>query len=569
MGAELLDPEFLIGASLADDRFKIVARIGTGSMAIVYRAFDHRLETDVVIKVPKKHKLQDAGLRERFRRESRLLVQLQHPHIVNILDVGVHNNVPFVVMQYLSGGCLREKMEGRDGQSTALAVDSIRSWLLEIAKALDFAHQRKVVHRDVKPANILFDEAGNAFLADFGLTKIMHGEPGENAADETAAGFVVGTPNFVAPEIVLGENYDGRADQYSLGITVYHTLIGAPPMLGKTPSATMVNQTRRVLPLISAVRQEVPAATAQALARAISKKPEERFATCVEFAEAAIAGLSSTQATARPPKETHRPPKQPTDSSVKLQADSSVKLRSDSSVKLRSDANVKLSTDSSVKSPADASVKLSTDSNVKSQADSNVKLSTDSNVKSQADSNVKLSTDSNVKSQADSNVKSQADSTSVKRRRPVLPVRLSNSSRKLKNTRRVSYAMSAGIINCPQCRKQLRLRAEDAGRSGRCVKCATRLQIGADLMTLTELLSRGDGQTGSADSSAIVLDDDLIIGEKVFGVRLSRNAMIGLGIALAVIVVTAAVVFLQQMMEPAREKQEQELRHRYQNREGG
>jgi len=88
-------------------------------------------------------------------------------------------------------------------------------------------------------------------------------------------------------------------------------------------------------------------------------------------------------------------------------------------------------------------------------------------------------------------------------------------------------------------------------------------------MTLTELLSRGDGQTGSADSSAIVLDDDLIIGEKVFGVRLSRNAMIGLGIALAVIVVTAAVVFLQQMMEPAREKQEQELRHRYQNREGG
>ena len=537
MGAELLDPEFLIGASLADDRFKIVARIGTGSMAIVYRAFDHRLETDVVIKVPKKHKLQDAGLRERFRRESRLLVQLQHPHIVNILDVGVHNNVPFVVMQYLSGGCLREKMEGRDGQSTALAVDSIRSWLLEIAKALDFAHQRKVVHRDVKPANILFDEAGNAFLADFGLTKIMHGEPGENAADETAAGFVVGTPNFVAPEIVLGENYDGRADQYSLGITVYHTLIGAPPMLGKTPSATMVNQTRRVLPLISAVRQEVPAATAQALARAISKKPEERFATCVEFAEAAIAGLSSAKATVRPPKETHRPPKQPTDSSVKLQADSSVKLRSDSSVKLRSDANVKLSTDSSVKSPADASVKLSTDSNVKSQADSNVK--------------------------------SQADSTSVKRRRPVLPVRLSNSSRKLKNTRRVSYAMSAGIINCPQCRKQLRLRAEDAGRSGRCVKCATRLQIGADLMTLTELLSRGDGQTGSADSSAIVLDDDLIIGEKVFGVRLSRNAMIGLGIALAVIVVTAAVVFLQQMMEPAREKQEQELRHRYQNREGG
>ena len=482
MGAGLLDPEFLIGASLADDRFKIVARVGAGSMAIVYRAFDHRLETEVVIKVPKKHKLQDAGLRERFRRESRLLVQLQHPHIVSILDVGLHSNVPFVVMQYLSGGCLLDRMQARNGQPAALAVDSIRSWLLEIAKALDFAHQRQVVHRDVKPANILFDETGNAFLSDFGLTKIMYGEPDENAADETAAGFVVGTPNFVAPEIVLGADYDGRADQYSLGITVYNTLIGAPPMLGKTPSATMVNQTRRVLPLISDVRKAVPVATAQALAKAISKKPEERFATCVEFAEAAIAGLSGSQAIVTPPQETMSRPKRP----------------------------------------------------------------------------------------ADSSVKSQADSTSVKRKRPVPSERIPSSSGTLINTGRVSKARSVGIIDCPQCRKELRLRSEHAGRSGRCIQCRTRLRIAANLMTLTVLPEPGVGPSGSSNSSAGNSADDLIIGEKVFGVKLSRKAIIGLGIALLVIVVISAVIFLLRLTKPDLEKRERELQlQRYQNREGG
>ena len=482
MAAGLLDPEFLIGASLADDRFKIVARIGAGSMAIVYRAFDHRLETEVVIKVPKKHKLQEAGLRERFRRESRLLVQLQHPHIVSILDVGLHSNVPFVVMQYLSGGCLSDKMQARNGQPAALAVDSIRSWLLEIAKALDFAHQRQVVHRDVKPANILFDETGNAFLSDFGLTKIMYGDPDENAADETAAGFVVGTPNFVAPEIVLGADYDGRADQYSLGITVYNTLIGTPPMLGKTPSATMVNQTRRVLPLLSDVRKAVPLATAQAVAKAISKKPLDRFATCVDFAEAALAGLSDSPEIAPRPQESVLRPKRP----------------------------------------------------------------------------------------ADSSVKSQADSTSVQRKRPVRPVcaeRIPGSSGTLINTGRVSRAKSAGIIDCPQCRNELRLSSEHAGRSGRCIQCATRLRIGADLKTLTVLPEPSAAAAGSSNSSSANSGDDLIIGEKVFGLKLSRKAMLGLAIALLVIVVTAAVLFVLQLTKPDLEKQKQEQLQRYQNRE--
>jgi len=263
-------------------------------MAVVYRAFDHRLETDVVVKVPKKQKRDDPELRERFRRESRLLVQLQHPHIVRVLDIGLHSNVPYVVMQYLSGGCLLDKMISRNGQPCAVKIQTLREWVQPVAKALDYAHQQQIVHRDVKPANILFDRVGNAFLGDFGLTKIMHGDPSENAADETAAGFVVGTPNFVAPEIVLGKDYDGRADQYSFALTIYNAIIGQPPMLGRSPSATMVNHTRRVLPLLNAVRKSVPESVAIAVAKAIEKNPAGRFATCNEFADAVIAGLNET-----------------------------------------------------------------------------------------------------------------------------------------------------------------------------------------------------------------------------------------------------------------------------------
>lgn len=296
MAASVLDPGHLIGACLADNRFRIVARVGAGSMAIVYRAFDYRLETEVVVKVPRKEKLQDPDLRERFRRESRLLVQLQHPHIVGILDVGLHQEIPYVVMPYLSGGTLLDRMQSSDKASKGVPVDSIRHWLPEVAKALDFAHGRMVVHRDVKPANILFDEAGNAFLSDFGLTKIMYGEPSPDAPDETAAGYVVGTPNFVAPEVVLGKGCDGRSDQYSLGLTVYQMLIGMSPMMGKTPGATLVNQTRRLLPLVSEIRKSVPQPAALAIARAISKSPDDRFRSCGEFAEAVVQGLRTVPA---------------------------------------------------------------------------------------------------------------------------------------------------------------------------------------------------------------------------------------------------------------------------------
>lgn len=484
MTAGSTQPDQLIGVSLAENRFRVMARIGAGSMALVYRAFDHRLETEVVIKVPRKEKLLDPSLKERFRRESRLLVQLQHPHIVRILDIGVHGSLPYVVMQYLSGGCLLDRMQTKEGKPAAMRIDSIRTWLPSVAKALDFAHQMQVVHRDVKPANILFDEHDNAFLSDFGLTKMMYGEPDEGAADATGAGLVVGTPNFVAPEIVLGRDYDGRADQYSLAITVYNALIGTPPMLGKSPSATMVNQTRRVLPLLNEVRKAVPAGTAAAVARALLKKPEERFATCVEFAEAAIGGLSSPG-----------------------------------------------NSDSSAAAASAASPVPATTGN-------------------------------------DSTARAESDATAFKKR-PAKSVPLRSIGEAIP-TGKVSRVKKSGAVDCPNCGKEFRLSEKHAGKTGRCVKCQARLKIAKNLASISTIPPKDASDFGYGDSSSSAANsaDDLILGEKVFGIKLSRQSMFILGIVLLVIVIGTITLFMNRLQKAALEKREREIQERFQDHEG-
>ena len=477
-------PDRFVGVSLADKRFRVMARIGAGSMALVYRAFDHRLETEVVIKVPRKEKLLDPSLKERFQRESRLLVQLQHPHIVRIMDIGVHGSVPYVVMQYLSGGCLLDRMQNKEGKPAAMQIDSIRTWLPSVAKALDFAHQMQVVHRDVKPANILFDEHNNAFLGDFGLTKMMYGEPDEGAADETGAGLVVGTPNFVAPEIVLGRDYDGRADQYSLAITVYNALIGTPPMLGKSPSATMVNQTRRVLPPLNEIRKAVPPDTAAAVARALLKKPEERFSSCVEFADAVIAGLSS-------------------------------QTNSDSSASA-----------SRIAVPVPA-------------------------------------TNGN-----DSTSRAESNATSL-RKRKLKSIPLESIGEAIP-TGKVSRVKKNGAVDCPNCKKEFRLSEKHDGRTGRCVQCQTRLRIAKNLTTITTIPPEDASKFSYADSSSSGSNsaDDLILGEKVFGIKLSRRSLFILGIAMLAIVIGTIVLFLTRRQKAELEKREREMQQDFQNHEG-
>ena len=288
---QISQPEDLIGVSLANDRYKIVSKLGKGSMAYVLRASDSRLLTDVVVKVPKPEKMTDDDIRDRFRRESQLLVQLTHPHVVKVLDVGEYQDLPYVVMQLLSGGTLTELINAPANNGKGMAPDSLKTWLREVGRALDFCYRKGMVHRDVKPANILFDEDNNAYVSDFGLTKIMYGDHDNIDPSDTASGVVLGTPNYISPEVVLGKGYDGRADQYSLGITVYHAMFGKAPMQGDNATATMINQTTKQLQLLSDIRSDIPRELALAVRKSIEKKPEKRFDTCEEFSEAVIEGL--------------------------------------------------------------------------------------------------------------------------------------------------------------------------------------------------------------------------------------------------------------------------------------
>ncbi len=293
-----------IGLEIAEGRYKILGRIGRGSMGHIYCAFDRHLQTDVVLKFPVAHELtaEDHEFHERFGREIRSLVTLSHPHIVKVIDVGEFRGFPFVVMQYLAGGSLKDRMaSGPAGEAMPMPMPSLRDWLLEIAKALDFIHSQHHIHRDVKPANILFDRHGYAFLGDFGIIKALTSEIADWKGNSlTAPGFLVGTPNYVAPEVVMGRPFDGRVDQYSLAMSVYEVLSGTNCMEGPTPSATVVNQTMVVPPRLTEILPDVPNRLSDAILRGQSKDPAERFETCSLMAEeilsAVPASYSSTSA---------------------------------------------------------------------------------------------------------------------------------------------------------------------------------------------------------------------------------------------------------------------------------
>lgn len=283
-----------IGMKIAEGRYTIARRIGEGGMGTVYRAWDANLQTDVIIKVPKRSMLDDPEFRGRFQREIRSLVRLSHPNIVKIQDVGEFDRLPFCVMQFLSGGDLKSRCTRTlDGLPQPMPVDSLTTWLPGVADALDFIHKKSFVHRDVKPPNILFDANGNAYLSDFGVAKVV-AEKAPTEVSLTGTGMVLGTPEYMSPEMVLGDKFDGRADQYALAVTVYETLAGFPPLTGPTPSAILVKQTTDVpLPLCD-VTSTVSRSLSDAVMKALAKKPDERFPDCRSFAQAVLAGTTGT-----------------------------------------------------------------------------------------------------------------------------------------------------------------------------------------------------------------------------------------------------------------------------------
>ena len=285
-----------VGTELADGRYRVSSRIGEGSMGHVYRAHDRRLDTDVVIKFPvaPEGSGDAASFLERFGRESRAMIRLSHPHVVKVIDVGEDDGLPYVVMAYLDGGSLKDRLQPLgDGEPRPMPPESLHGWLMDIAKALDFIHGQGHIHRDVKPANILFDRHGNAFLADFGVIKPLgdDAEARKGRSALTAPGYLLGTPNYVAPELVMGEPCDGRVDQYALALTVHEALTGWNCMEGPTPSATMVNQAKVDPPDLGALLRDMPGRLSDAVLRGLSKDPRDRFESCSALAREILADV--------------------------------------------------------------------------------------------------------------------------------------------------------------------------------------------------------------------------------------------------------------------------------------
>ena len=267
---------------LTGSRYRVLKRLGGGGMANVYIAEHAQLDRPVVIKVLHAHLAKDSEMLERFRREAQAASQLVHPNIVPIIDAGDAEGVVFTVMPYMPGGSLADRI----GQGAQPAIE-LASIVAQAATALDYAHRRGIVHRDVKPDNILFDDDGHALMTDFGIAEAR------SQGRLTASGRAMGTPHYMSPEQAMGKLVDGRADVYSLGIVMYEGLVGFPPFDGPDAFAVGYKQVHEQPVHPQQVNSEIPTPLADVVMRCLSKAPEDRFARANDLADTLIAWLGS------------------------------------------------------------------------------------------------------------------------------------------------------------------------------------------------------------------------------------------------------------------------------------
>jgi serine/threonine-protein kinase len=269
---------------LIGGRYEIEELVGAGGMSSVYRARDTVLERRVALKVLHEHFSADPEYVERFRREARAIARLNHPNIVTVIDRGEFGGRQFIVFEHIPGENLKEVV-GREGP---LPVTQALALTHQIARGLSFAHEHGVVHRDVKPQNVLMDESGTAKVTDFGIARSL--EPGEGL---TQTGTLLGTSDYIAPEQASGQPVDARTDQYSLGVLLYELLTGEVPYPADSFMAVAMRHLRDPVPSVRERRPDVPARVDEIVGRAMAKRPEDRFPSTeamIGAIEAALAG---------------------------------------------------------------------------------------------------------------------------------------------------------------------------------------------------------------------------------------------------------------------------------------
>ncbi len=253
--------------------YQIIEPLGQGGMATVFKALDTHLDRIVAVKIMMEqgqHSTQYVG---RFRREARAMAQLTHPAIVNILDYGDQDGVLYLVMELMPGGTLKQKL------GKPMPPEQAARILLPIARGLHYAHQHDIIHRDIKPTNILLTDSGEPMISDFGIAKIMQGE---ETTGLTTTGAVIGTPEYMAPEQGLGKEIDKRADIYSLGIVFYEMVTGVRPYTANTPLTVLLKHASEPLPPPRQFVPNIPADVERLLYKMLAKNPEDRYSNMEE-----------------------------------------------------------------------------------------------------------------------------------------------------------------------------------------------------------------------------------------------------------------------------------------------
>jgi eukaryotic-like serine/threonine-protein kinase len=301
--------------------YRILQPIGVGGMGAVYQAMHESLDRVVALKVITADG--DPSFLDRFRQEARTVARLKHPNIVNVYDFGEQDGVTFIVSEYIDGGTLDLRLEHPVRLEYAAGI------LSQIAAGLDYAHRQGILHRDVKPANILIEgDDERAVITDFGIAKIMQSEAGL-----TRAGMVLGTPEYMAPEQAMGTAVDARADVYSLAVIAYQMVVGKLPYSATAPLATILAVVNDPLPPPRSINPAVPEVVDAVLCKGLEKLPEDRYASAGELARAfedaarqATGGLppsgtfTSPAWVGRVPTSVERPPTPPTEMAAAVAA---------------------------------------------------------------------------------------------------------------------------------------------------------------------------------------------------------------------------------------------------------
>jgi eukaryotic-like serine/threonine-protein kinase len=273
--------------------YRITERIGRGGMATVYKAHHDALSRYVAIKVLPEFLAEQEGFKERFQQEAVAIAHLRHPSILAVYDYGEEDGNNYIVEEFVEGGTLSDRM----GKPHAL--DETVSILSPVASALDYAHARGVLHRDVKPSNIMLTADGTPILGDFGLAKMMGGTD----AHLTMSGMIVGTPEYMAPEQCAGRDIDASADVYSLAVVAYQMLTGQVPFTAATPAAVLVAQMKAELPPPRSVNPNLSESAESALLKGLAKQPADRWPTAGELI-GALASADSSPSVVAPKVET-------------------------------------------------------------------------------------------------------------------------------------------------------------------------------------------------------------------------------------------------------------------------